>query len=188
LLFAQSNFSSRWYLGSNPLSYAIAFPLKEEIKRFGPIFAGNEYGFNLVGGYYLLPHLSVESRASIGNIHQVAFVGQLHAGINYYFTNYERNRLNRGIYAGAYLKYWDYTNRLTKIHFYNISPYLNLGYQWNQNRLSYDLRLSQTFAIHSWTSMDATLPGTAWFFSPWPKFIPILPLVSFTIGYHFNKE
>ncbi|MFC4872056.1 hypothetical protein [Negadavirga shengliensis] len=130
--------------------------------------------------------MSAESRISLGNIHQVATVTQFHAGINYFFLYNGSESKHRGMYAGYFLKFWDYGNRLTGIHFYNISPYINLGYQWNGNRLNYDLRLSQTFAIHSWTNLEATQSGTAWFFSPWPRFIPVLPLLSFTIAHHFK--
>jgi hypothetical protein len=174
-----------WYVGINPASYLMAFPLKEEIKRFGPIAAGNEYGFNIVAGRYFTPRLQTETRLSLGNIHQLAFVGQLHAGVNYHFLLDEEKSRNRGIYAGAFVKYWDYYNRLTHVHFHHLSPYLTLGYQFNRNPWMLDLRLNQTVMIHSWSSMENTSSGTSWFFSPWPAFIPVLPTFSLTLGYHF---
>lgn len=175
----------KWYIGSNFLSYAMALPLKEEVRRFGPVFAGNEYGFNVVGGYNFSSVWRTEARLSLGNIHQVAFVGQLHFGANCHFIFKHEESKNQGLYSGMFLKYWDYYNRLTTVHFHNISPYLTAGYLWNRNRFMFDIRVNQTVAVHSWTSLEDTKSGTDWFFSPWPEFIQVLPTFSFTIGYKF---
>lgn len=175
--------TSKWYIGLNPLSYAMAFPLKEEIKRYGPVMAGNEYGLNLVGGYYIQPKIQSEVRLSMGNIHQVSSVGQVHAGINYHLFFKEGVSPNKGFYTGLFVKYWDYHNQLTHIHFYNVSPYATVGHQWNYNKWMVDLRMNQSLAVHSWTSQQDVKPGTAWFFSPWPSFIPVLPTLNLTVGY-----
>jgi hypothetical protein len=182
---AQKNNNDRhkWYVGSNLLSYAMVLPLKDEIRRFGPVIAGNEYGFNVVGGYNLTPNWRTETRLSLGNIHQVAFIGQLHIGANYHFLFKQEKSKNHGLYSGVFLKYWDYYNRLTTVHFHNISPYLTAGYLWDKKKFMFDIRINQTVAVHSWTNLEDTKAGTDWFFSPWPEFIQVLPTLNFTIGY-----
>lgn len=180
--------SDSWYVGINPLSYAMAFPLKEEFKRFGPIASGNEYGFNVVGSWYMNAKFQPEARLSLGSIHQVASVKQFHLGINYHLFYRERQSKNKGLYAGLFLKYWDYGNKLTDVHFFNVSPYAAVGHQWNKNRWMFDLRLNQTIAVHSWTSLEDTQSGTAWFWSPWPEYIAVLPTVNLTIGYRITKS
>ena len=99
---AQENNRDRhkWYVGSNILSYGMVLPLKEEIRRFGPVVAGNEYGFNVVAGYNLTPNWRTEARLSLGNIHQVSFIGQLHLGANYHFLFKQEKSKNHGIYSG----------------------------------------------------------------------------------------
>lgn len=180
--------TTKWYIGLNPLSYAMAFPLKEEIKRYGPILSGNEYGLNLIGGYYIQPKLQSEVRLSMGNIHQVSWVGQVHAGLNYHFFLKQDISHNKGIYAGLFFKYWDYHNKLTQVHFLNVSPYATLGHQWNRNRWIIDCRINQTIAVHSWTNLENVKCGTSWSFSPWPTFVPVLPTVNLTVGYKITKH
>lgn len=171
-----------WFAGVNPLSYAMAFPLKEEIKRFGPVAAGNEYGFNAVGGFHSGRWHS-EARISLGKIHQVAFVGQLHAGTNYHFMYTSKNNTGNSFYLGGYLKYWDYSNVLTSIHFHNVSPYLAAGRQWHIKRWMIDARLNQTICIVSWSDIENSGVGSSWYLSPWPGFIKVLPTAGLTIAY-----
>lgn len=173
----------RWYVGTNPLSYAMPLQLKEELKRFGPVLTGNEYGFNAVGGYALSPRWQTEVRLSLGRVHQAAFVGQIHWGMDYQMLYRQDQAENKGLYAGMSLKYWDFYNKLTSVHFRNVAPYFTTGYRWDANRWLFDLRLNQTIAVHSWTSLEDTKSGTAWFLSPWPELIRVLPTLSFTIGY-----
>jgi hypothetical protein len=185
LVYAQEGQSQlrKWYVGTNPLAYAMPLPLKEELKRFGPVLTGNEYGFNAVGGYALSTRWQIEARLSLGSVHQVAFVGQIHWGIDYNMLYRQDQAENKGLYAGMFLKYWDFCNKLTRVHFHNVAPYLTTGYRWDVNRWLFDLRLNQTIAVHSWASLDDTKSGTAWFLSPWPELIRVIPTLSFTVGY-----
>lgn len=178
----QSAISKKYYLGVNPLAIPAAFQLQEDVKRYIPVVTGLEYGFNAVSGYFLKPNHLLETRLALGNIHQIAFVGQLHAGTNYFFFK----RKSYGFYGGGFLKFWDYYNRHTKIHFYNIAPYLAIGF-WKEIKQSVlvDVRLNQTIAVHSWSSLDNSASGTDWFFSPWPKFLAVLPLLTVTVGWRF---
>lgn len=75
----------KWYIGTNPLAMPLGGSIKPEVKRFLPIVAGNEYGANLVGGYFFRQNQNIEGRLSLSNIHQVAYVWQFHLGINFYF-------------------------------------------------------------------------------------------------------
>lgn len=177
--------SYNWYIGLNPVSYASSFRIKEPIKRMAAVVNGYEYGFNIVAGRSFSEHLQAEGRLSLGNANRAIFVGQFAAGINYFLLNSLKDNNNKGLYGGVFLKYWDYYNQLTSIHFHNISPYATVGYRWNKERWLFDLRIKQTIAVHSWTSLENTKSGTAWFFSPYPELIRVLPVLNFTIGYQF---
>jgi len=177
--------AARWYIGTNPLAIPMGFSIKAEIKRFAPIAAGNEYGANLAGGYFFRPNQSVEGRLSLSNIHQVAFVGQFHLGTNYFLQKNKILNGQKGWYVGGYAKYWDFYNRLTQVHFHNISPYLSLGYTKAMNRFLFDFRLNQTLAVYSWSSLEHTRAGIDWMLSPWPEFIPVLPTLTLTVSYKF---
>jgi hypothetical protein len=124
-----------------------------------------------------------EARFSFGKIHQVANVGQLHLGTNYHFAFNKKRNKNNSFYTGAYLKYWDYYNRLTEVHFYNIAPYIAAGRQWHLKQVTIDARINQTISIISWSGMEGTKPGSAWFLSPWPEFISVLPTFTLTVSY-----
>lgn len=174
-----------WYLGTNPVAIPLAFGIEPELKRFLPIAAGNEYGANLAGGYFFRPNQSVEGRLSLSNIHQVAFVGQFHLGTNYFLQKNKIMNGKKGWYFSVYAKYWDFYNRLTNIHFHNISPYLSLGYTKAKKRFLFDFRLNQTLAVYSWTSLQHTQASADWMLSPWPEFIRVLPTLTFTVSYKF---
>jgi hypothetical protein len=182
-LFGQD--ARRNYIGTNPFSYLLSLPIDPTTQRFLPILTGNEYGISVVAGRYITPATSVEGRLVLGNVHQVATVGQLHAGINHYFFGNTGNYAGDGPYAGLYLKYWDYHNRLTKKDFHNICPYIAIGYKWTGNRVSFDLRVNQTTVVYSWSDLEATRPAASVFLSPWPEFIRVLPMFSCTLGYRF---
>ncbi|MDF1573116.1 MAG: hypothetical protein P1P82_16025 [Bacteroidales bacterium] len=171
-----------WYIGTNPVAIPLAFNIKPESKRFLPIVAGNEYGTNLVGTCFFRPNQSIEGRLSLSNVYQVAFVGQLHMGSNYFFQNNKISNGQKGWYFGAYFKYWDFYNQFTHIHFHNISPYLSLGYMKEMNRLLFDFRLNQTLSVLSWSSLAYTKANADWMLSPWPEFITVLPTITFTVS------
>lgn len=173
----------RNYIGTNPFSYLLSLPIDPTTQRFLPILSGNEYGLSVVAGRFISHGTSVEGRLILGNIHQVATVGQLHAGINHYFFNSSGDVSGEGLYAGFYLKYWDYHNRLTKKDFHNVSPYVAAGYSWIMNRISADLRLNQTTMVFSWSDLEATRPAASIFLSPWPDLIKVLPTITCTIAY-----
>ncbi|RLD52115.1 MAG: hypothetical protein DRI97_14855 [Bacteroidetes bacterium] len=180
--------TKRFYVGTNPLSYGLTLPLQEDIKRYAPVLAGNEYGFSLAGACYFHPQIAMETRVAMGSLHQVASVNQLHAGIIVHpFLKNKGSELVR-IYGGAFAKVWDYHNRLTDIHFYNLSPYAVIGYHCNFNNWMVDLRMNQTLAIVSWTNLENTKQGASAFFSPWPELIKILPTFTCTIGYRLGER
>lgn len=174
-----------WYLGTNPVAIPLGFSIKPEVKRFLPIAAGNEYGANLAAGYFFRPNRTIEGRLSLSNIHQVAFVGQFHLGTNYFLQKNKVSEGKKGWYFGGYVKYWDFYNRLTHIHFHNISPYLSLGYTKVKKRFLFDFRLNQTLAVYSWSSLEYSRAAADWMFSPWPEFIPVMPTITCTISYKF---
>jgi hypothetical protein len=180
--------SRQFYVGSNPLSYALAFPLQEDVKRYSPVLAGNEYGFSLAGGYYFHERLALETRVAMGQLHQVASVKQFHAGIIVHpFLKNKGEELIQ-FYAGVFAKVRDYHNRLTDVDFYNLAPYAVIGYQCGRHRWFADFRLNQTLAIVSWTDLEDTKAGACGFFSPWPELIKVLPSFTCTLGYRLTPN
>ncbi len=174
------------YVGGNPFSLLMSLPLKDEIRRFGPILAGNEYGVNFVAGYRLSQKQLLEARLAFGPVHQVANVLQVHFGAQHFFQK-EEKALPHGLYSGISVKYWDFYNRLTQVHFHNLSPYITAGYAFPINeKIRFDLRLNQTVAVFSWSSLEHTGAGADWFLSPWPEFIPVLPTLSLTISWNLK--
>ncbi|MBN1543785.1 hypothetical protein JW992_16700 [candidate division KSB1 bacterium] len=169
-----------FYVGTNPVSFIAALQLPDAVKRYIPEVSGLEAGFSVVGGYAVTPSQILETRVAIGNIHQVARVSQVHLG-GHYFPLQNSARFN-SFYVGGYVKFWDYTNRLTKVHFYNLSPYAAIGYRIEFKPLLLDLRLNQTIAVHSWSSLEHSSAGTAWFFSPWPEFLAVMPSLTLTVA------
>ncbi|MBN2413104.1 hypothetical protein JXQ31_15565 [candidate division KSB1 bacterium] len=174
----------KFYAGINPLALPAAFQVQDDVKRYLPIMTGLEYGFAVSGGYFFNSNHCIESRLALGYVNKLAFTGQLHAGSNYFLFR-KLNIRPKNLYIGGFIKFWDYYNRYTKVHFLNLSPYLTLGYRKQIGRLFYDIRLNQTIFVYSWSSLEHTSPGHDWFFSPWPAFIPVLPTFTFTIGWMF---
>lgn len=173
-----------YYIGTNPVSYISALRLQDDIKRFIPEASGLEYGLSIVGGHFASPNQIPEARFSVGNIHRVARVWQVHAGMNY-FPLTRHKQWFRNIYIGGFCKFWDYYNRLTKVNFYNIAPYVTAGYLFQTKAMLFDVRLNQTVAVYSWSDLEHSSAGMAWFFSPWPAFIPVMPSLTFTVGWKF---
>ena len=178
----------KWYIGTNPLAIPLGGSIKPEVKRFLPIAAGNEYGANHVGGYFFRQNQNIEGRLSLSNIHQVAFVGQFHLGTNFYFQKRKVTNNQKGWYLGGFVKYWDFYNRQTDVHFHSICPYISAGYTFNTKPLLFDLRLNQTLAAYSWSSLEHTRGNASWMLSPWPEFIPVLPTITFTISYKIEND
>ena len=71
----------------------------------------------------------------------------------------------------------------TKVHFYNLVPYLSIGYWIETKPLFFDFKINQTITIYSWSSLPHTSAGADWFFSPWSSFVPVLPTITFTVGW-----
>lgn len=182
--YLQKTISNRYYFGTNPLAYLAAFQLQDNFKRYIPEVSGLEYGISAVGGYFLSPKQILETRVSVGNIHQISRVGQLHLGSNYLMFKNHSNWY-RNFYFGGFFKLWDYYNRLTKIHFYNIAPYVAAGYMFEIKPFLLDVRLNQSVAIYSWSSLEHSSAGSDWFLSPWPEFLPVMPSLSISICWLF---
>jgi hypothetical protein len=175
----------KYYVGMNPVSVAASFQLADNVKRYIPEVSGLEYGFSLVCGTHFRYDHALEYRMAVGNIHQISRVTQFHLGTNYFMLKKLRS-WPRHFYIGAFMKFWDYHNRMTKVHFYNVSPYVVFGYTFDMKRILLDIRLNQTIAVHSWSSLEHSAPASDWFFSPWPEFFKVMPSLSFTVAYAFN--
>lgn len=178
------NGGKKFYAGINPVSYIAVLPLQDDLKRYIPIVSGLEYGVSLIGGYHFSPRFCTEIRFAWGDLHQISTLTQIHAGIMA-FPFYGTGKNFGGTCAGIFLKWADYYNHLTQIHFDHIIPYISAGYRFYLSPLYLDLRLNQTFAILSWSDLPYTSSSTAWFFSPWPEFIPVLPTLYLSVSYCF---
>ena len=159
----RNNEKNIYYIGINPFSFVAAFQLQDNVKRYIPFVSGLEYGFSLTGGHFISSKQILEARFSLGNIHQVSRVGQLHLGTNYFILQ-NSNKWFSDFYIGGFFKFWDYYNRLTKIHFYNIAPYLTIGYLVELKPILLDIRLNQTIAVYSWSNLEHSSAEMDWFF------------------------
>lgn len=155
---------------------------EDNVKRYIPEVSGLEYVFSLTGGYFHSPKQMIETRFAAGNIHQIARVVQWHIGMNYFLLK-DSDKWFRNFYPGGFVKFWDYYNRLTKIHFDNIAPYFTLGYLFDMHSILVDVRINQTVAVSTWSSLKHSSAGTDWFFSPWPQFLSVMPSLTISLGW-----
>jgi len=138
-----------------------------------------EIGFNLNFGYKFVKEQLFEVRLSTGYADPVYYLNQIHFG---YFFNYK----NTDWYFGPSIKLWDVGNTFTTIHFYHIIPYVSAGYMFQLKSYFFlDLRLSQSLAIFSWSSLSNSKPNTELFFSHIPTLIDFHPCISLSFGYNF---
>jgi len=179
------SFLDRCYAGLNPIAIPAAFPLRADWKRYLPIASGLEYGVAVCAGFETETGISFETRLALGKPHKLAFVPQLHAGFLYY-PWHRWEFLPHQLYCGTFLKFWDYYNTLSQIHFCNLGNSFVIGYRLPIRSFFADFRINQTTAVLSWSSLENTGIGTDWCFSPWPSFFPVIPTFTLTVGYQLK--
>lgn len=149
-----------------------------------PLFSNLEYGITLSGGYFKNHH-SFETRLSYGKSNDYNTIPQIQFGYNFFIIDYFKHN-NSGWYLGGFARYWLYENKNTQANLHNLTSNFTLGYVWKKNHFICDVRLNQPLTIYSISSILNTKPSFETNFSPMPKFSPILPFLSFNIGYQFK--
>ena len=181
------------------------------------VLSNYEYGIQSSIGFYFDSFHSIELRLAFGSANQIMFISNIHIGYNFFpfdlifnktklkrqiekcrnkskFYNKFKNSLSifdpteKGFYFGGYIKYFDIYNILTEIHFFNIMPYVAIGYVFEIGKIFFDIRISQTLCSLSWSNLSHTLPGFSHYFSPAPALTPILPGISLIFGYLISVD
>lgn len=148
-----------------------------------PLFSNLEYGITLSGGYYKNYH-SFETRLTYGKSNDYNYIPQIQFGYNYFILD-KIKKNESGLYIGGFVRYWSYSNTYTETVLFNITTNMTMGYAWKKNKIIYDLRLNQPLTIYSSSTIENTKSSFETNFSPMPKFSPVLPFLSFNIGYQF---
>jgi len=169
------------YISTNPVSYLVTLRLQDDLKRYLPIASGVEYGIEGNLTWFPESRHAWELRMARGHIHPISTVAQIHAG-RLVFPWSDQLNWKRGLYGAVFAKAWSYRNTATEVRFNHAAPYLAAGYFKSGKRFSFDLRINQTLAIVSWSSLAHTQPGSALFLSPWPAFLPVIPTVTLSVG------
>ena len=174
----------KYYAGINTIALA-SFINTEYTGVASNMFSNAEVGLALNAGKFLTENGVLEARLSISKPNQISFVPQIHLGYNsFILKHFGISKAN--MYTGGFVKYWDYYNTETKVHFHNIVPYFTIGYMWtNKSNIFYDLRLNQTLYAISWSSQEHSEGSSEFFLSPMKEWIPVMPMLSFNIGYRF---
>jgi hypothetical protein len=144
-----------------------------------PVLANLESGVSLGGGLHLGSRF-LEGRLSIGNSNDYLLV--LQGQIGHYWM---LGRRQKGLYAGASLRYMDIVNLYSGVHNQSLLPLASLGYWLGLGRFFIDFRVSQMFMVLSWSSMPHTTPALAAAFSPLTAISPVMPLCMISVGYRF---
>lgn len=185
MIFSTSTFSEdkKHYIGLNVFA-PLSFFEVDGAGMIGSMISNSEYGFSLNGGYFLSKNGVFEGRISIGKPNKIYWAPQLHIGYNFFALKYfGASEIN--LYAGAFLKFYDLYNTETSEHYFNIIPYVTIGYWWTSGNLIFDLRLNQTLYAVTWSTQEHTKAGSGFFLSPMKSWIPVLPNLSFNIAYRF---
>jgi len=177
VLGAGAHAQDGWYLSTNPLAALAGIEVgSAEAKALIPLFTNLEYGGTANIGRLSDSHL-IEGRLALGMSNPYAVIPQLQLGYgNFIFKP-------RGYYAGAFLRYWDYINVYTDVHTQSCAASLVLGHMWKEGRFIADLRLNQSLAVYSWSSVEFATPTANFVFSPLPGLSPVLPFLSFSVGW-----
>lgn len=152
-----------------------------------PLASNLEYGFTASAGY-IQNKCGFDARLTIGKANSYAWTPQLQIGYQYYFNGKHLDK-TRSWYVGASLRYWDYINQYTHSQRHSISPNLIAGYMFEPTRrLIIDIRLSQMIGVASVSNIDHSRAAANLQFSPMPLLSPVLPFVSFNIGYKWTPS
>ncbi len=141
---------------------------------------GHEAGIALGIGLYQ-NNTFAEVRLCVGNSNAFYLLLQTQFSWNWFFGE-SAGWLKKGPYGGVGLRYWDLVQVHAGIHSHNIVPLLNLGWWFDIGRIFIDIRLSQVFAIASWSNIPYATAGFDWIFSPLPGISPWLPIGMIQVG------
>jgi len=178
LVLASPSFAQDgWYVTTNPMAALAGVEVGSvEAKALIPLLTNLEYGTNANIGLIKGRHL-FESRLGLGMSNPYTMIPQLQLGYGNFFLG------TRGYYGGAFLRYWDYINTYTSVHTQSCAASLALGHMWKQGRFIADLRLNQSLAVYSWSSLEYSRPAANVVLSPMPELLPVLPFLSFSVGW-----
>ncbi len=186
LLSMGQSTDKKYYLSTNVLSPVAG--VNKNITALNvlvPLFSNLEYGVTLSGGVFDKFH-SFETRLTYGKSNDYNRIPQAQLGYNFFIVDYFKHN-ESGWYIGGFARYWLYQNKYTKTNLNNITSNFTIGYVWKKKNVIYDLRMNQPLTIYSFSNIENTKPKFESNFSPMPNFLPVLPFLSFNIGFKFGN-
>jgi hypothetical protein len=179
--FGDAGTDSFPFITWNPGAALSLFPTGFVFRSILPVVLFNlEAGVALAGGYWW-DNQALEGRAAIGNSNATYLVVQAEAGWSWFFAE-AAGWLQKGPYAGGSLRYWDLIQIHSFVQSHNIAPMLHIGWWFDFGSLFVDLRMSQVFAVASFSSIPGSLPGFQFLFSPLPGISPWMPIGLVQLG------
>ena len=142
---------------------------------------GQEAGI-AAGVGYLFEDSFAEARLCVGNSNAFYLLLQSQLSLNWFFGE-SFGLTERGPYLGGAIRYWDLIQVHGKTQSHNVIPLINIGWWIDIGRFFIDVRISQVFAIASWSNIPHAKGGLAWIFSPLPGISPWLPIGMVQLGF-----
>lgn len=170
------------YVGVNPLALATAIPAKTA-KIATPLVSGMEFGIAGCFGLDYGRH-DLQFRAALGSPHglDMSFLPQARVGYRFFVREPARDR-DRGFHVGADARFWSLLYRTSGEQYASVIPGLTLGWWFDIGRSVFiDLNLEQQLGACSASTLDGTSPACAFYLSPAPAMMPVLPLLSLDVG------
>jgi hypothetical protein len=169
------------YVAWNPGAALSFFPTEFVTRSILPtVLFNQEAGVALAAGFYRDSQV-LEGRAAFGNSNAYYFVMQFQFGWSWFFAE-SLGWMDKGPYAGACLRYWDLIQVYSGVQSHNIAPMLDVGWWFDLGGWFIDIRMSQVFAVASFSSIPYSRPGIAFIASPIPGISPVMPIGLVQIG------
>lgn len=170
-----------YFVGINPIAPFTGIP-NQFTNLYLPLVSNLETGLALNFGI-IKEKKFLESRISVGKPNSLFSLRQVHGGYNWHIYAKKSHLLH----IGGFLKYYHLRNTETNIKNQSLVPYLVFGYRYRKNKFFYDLRLNQNLYAVSWSNLENTSLNSGFKFSVYDDVSPILPYLSFNVGYVFPR-
>jgi hypothetical protein len=175
--------STKFYVGINPLAPFTSIT-NEYTGLLLPLFTNLENGLAIAGGYHYSDKLTFETRLSMGTVNSLLATRQIHIGSYYTLKKVGKLKHNQ-IYLGAFVNVFGLHYRDTKTNYNSLIPYLAIGFRHQKKAFFYDIRLNQDIYAYTWSNLENSKASGEFHFTPYKKLSPVIPFLSFTIGYEF---
>lgn len=178
-LYAQYE-PTHYYVGMNPVAIFTSIP-NQYTNLYLPLISNLECGLALCGGG-VKGRKIMEGRVSYGAPNALYRLFQVHAGMQYIFTDITKQSW---FYCGGMLKYYQLNQRNSIQRNTSLIPYMCVGYRM-EKRWYLDIRICQNIYAISWSNQPNTSFHGEFHFSVYRELSPILPYLTVNIGLPLN--